>query len=173
MAEHQDLRNQPIGYWLKRADQVLTEHVGRVLEDQGLTRFHWQVLNILDQRGVTTRAALSESMRLFVDAAGVDGILDDLARRGWLLRREPDGPGTAALSLTDEGRQGRADVFQLIDAARKRSMEGITEEDYRTVITTLQRMIANLEAGSDQRRTLPDGPSGPQAGQSARPHERS
>jgi hypothetical protein len=72
------------------------------------------------------------------------------------VRHEPDGLDAAALSLSDEGRQGRASVFQLIDAARKRSMEGIAEEDYRTVITTLQRMIANLEPGPDQRRTLPE-----------------
>jgi len=145
MATSADLRNTPIGYWLKQADLVLTEHLGRALDDHGLTRFHWQVLNLLNQRGPTTRAAVSEAMRLFVDAAGVDGILDDLAGRGWLWRREHGGTGTTELALTDEGRQGHARVFELVDATRRRSQEGISEEDYATVIRTLQRMVANLE----------------------------
>jgi len=145
MATSADLRTTPIGYWLKQADLMLTEHLGRVLDDHGLTRFHWQVLNLLNQRGPTTRAAVSEAMQLFVDAAGVDGILDDLARRGWLWRREHGGEGTTELALTDEGRQGHRRVFELVDATRKRSQEGISEEDYATVISTLQRMVANLE----------------------------
>jgi hypothetical protein len=39
-------KQQPIGYWLKHADKVITEHVDRVLSDNGFTRSRWQGLNI-------------------------------------------------------------------------------------------------------------------------------
>ena len=36
---HQDIAKQkPIGYWLKHADNVITEHIDRVLSENGLTR---------------------------------------------------------------------------------------------------------------------------------------
>jgi hypothetical protein len=37
---------RPIGYWLKRTDELLTERLGDVFAGDGLTRVHWQVLNV-------------------------------------------------------------------------------------------------------------------------------
>ena len=34
-------KQKPIGYWLKRADEVITEHVDPVLSDNGFTRLRW------------------------------------------------------------------------------------------------------------------------------------
>jgi hypothetical protein len=47
MARPDVTEQQPIGYWLKHADKVITEHVDRVLSDNGFTRFRWQALNIV------------------------------------------------------------------------------------------------------------------------------
>ena len=45
---HQDMatKHKPIGYWLKHADNVITEHLDRVLSENGFTRSRWQVLNM-------------------------------------------------------------------------------------------------------------------------------
>ncbi|MCE7988563.1 MAG: hypothetical protein DYG89_45990 [Caldilinea sp. CFX5] len=44
---------QPIGYWLKRADQVLTEAINNVQAVHNFTRTDWQVLNLLREKGRT------------------------------------------------------------------------------------------------------------------------
>jgi len=36
---HQDIaKHKPIGYWPKHTDNVITEHIDRVLSENGLTR---------------------------------------------------------------------------------------------------------------------------------------
>ncbi len=47
MAHRDVTKHKPIGYWLKHADEVITEHVDRVLSDNGFTRVRWQVQEIL------------------------------------------------------------------------------------------------------------------------------
>jgi hypothetical protein len=44
----------PVGYWLKHTDEVIANHVNQVLSNNGLTRFHWQVLNIVQEAGIIT-----------------------------------------------------------------------------------------------------------------------
>jgi hypothetical protein len=81
---HQDVtKQQPIGHWLKRADEVITEHVDRVLSDNGFTRFRWQVLNIIYQAGTITRSGVFDTMQTFIDARQLGEIIDRFAKDGW------------------------------------------------------------------------------------------
>jgi DNA-binding MarR family transcriptional regulator len=111
-----------------------------VLCDQGLTRTYWQVLNVLATRGGLTRQELLGVLRNFVDEAALRRIVDDLAGRGWLAPTVSE-----RLDLTVAGREGDERVSGLIGDVRRRSMEGITKEEYVGLIRTLQRMVANLE----------------------------
>ena len=56
------------------------------------------------------------------------------------------GAGDATeLELTEAGRDERDAVFKLQSDVRRRAMQGITEQEYATVVTVLQRMVSNLE----------------------------
>ena len=135
--------HKPIGYWLKQADKVITEHVDRVLSHTGFTRFGWQVLNIVYQEGTVTREGILETVQAFIDARQLDEIIDGFMREGWLVKF---GEGDAAqLTLTDAGRAKRESVFELQSEVRRRAMQGITEQEYATVIDVLERMVKNLE----------------------------
>ena len=143
MAQRDVTKQQPIGYWLKHADEVITEHVDRVLSDNGFTRFRWQVLNIVYQAGTITRGGLFDTMQTFIDARQLDEIIDGFIKEGWLVKH---GEGDAAqLTLTDAGKTHRETVFELQSEVRRRAMRGITEQEYATVIDVLQRMVKNLE----------------------------
>ena len=63
MTQRDVAKQKPIGAWLKYADEVITEHVDRVLSDNGFTRFCWQVLNIIYQAAPLPRAASSTPCR--------------------------------------------------------------------------------------------------------------
>ncbi len=102
-------RQRPIGFWLKRTDELLTQRVGETLAEDGLTRVHWQVLNL---SGATSYHDLFDTMKTFVDRAGT-------AAQTTLLRK--------------------------VAAVRERARKGITDDEYLRVVTTLQRMVENLE----------------------------
>jgi len=146
--EQRDVTGQkPIGYWLKHADNVITEHIDRVLSDNGFTRSRWQVLNIVYQAGTITRSGLFETMQTFIDASQMDEILEVLVREGWLVKRgESDG---AQLTLSDAGMDKRETVFKLQSEVRRLAMQGITEQEYATVIDVLERVVNNLNRGKE------------------------
>lgn len=143
MAQRDVAKQRPIGYWLKHADEVITEHVDQVLGDNGFTRFRWQVLNVIYQAGTITRGGVFDTMQTFIDARQLDEIIDGFIEEGWLVKR---GEGDAAeLALTDAGKAQRETIFELQSAVRRRAMRGITEQEYATVIDVLQRMVKNLQ----------------------------
>jgi DNA-binding MarR family transcriptional regulator len=143
MTQRDVAKQKPIGYWLKYADEVITEHVDRVLSDNGFTRFCWQVLNIIYQAGAITESGVFDTMQTFIDRQQLGEILDRFVEQGWLVKRgEGDG---AQLTLTGAGKAKRETVFELQSEVRRRAMQGITEQEYATVIDVLERMVRNLE----------------------------
>jgi DNA-binding MarR family transcriptional regulator len=149
MARPDVTKQQPIGYWLKLADKVITEHVDRVLSDNGFTRFRWQVINIVYQAGTITRSDLFDTMQTFIDARHLDELIDGFVKEGWLIRH---GEGDdAQLAITDAGKDKRETVFKLQSEVRRRAMRGITEQEYTTLIDVLQRVVKNLECATKHR----------------------
>jgi hypothetical protein len=140
MAQRDVTKQQPIGYWLKHADEVITEHVDRVFSDNGFTRFRWQVLNIVYQAGAITRGSLFDTMQIFVDARHQEELIDGFVKEGWLVEGD-----AAQLTLTDAGKDKRETVFELQSEVRRRAMRGITEQECAAVIDVLQRVVKNLE----------------------------
>ena len=145
---HQDIaKHKPIGYWLKHADNVITEHIDRVLSENGFTRPRWQVLNIVYQEGTITRSGVFDTMQTFIDARQLDEIIEGFVEEGWLVKHgEGDG---AQLTLTEAGKAQRETIFKLQSEVRKRAMQGITEREYATVIDVLERMVSNLGRGKE------------------------
>jgi hypothetical protein len=121
-----------MGYHLRRTDQVLTAHFADTLRDSGLTRFHWQVLNTLAAGGAVGPSP-------FLDDEGLAAVLGDLRGRGWV------GGSSDAPTLTDAGREGHREVARQVEAVRERAMRGVSERDYVQLVTTLQRIVRNLE----------------------------
>jgi DNA-binding MarR family transcriptional regulator len=143
MAHRDVTKHEPIGYWLKHADEAITDHVDRVLGDNGFTRSRWQVLNIVYQTGTVTRSGAFDAMQTFIDSRQLDEIIEAFVDEGWLVKRgEGDG---GQLTLTDAGKAKRETVFKLQSEVRRRAMRGITEQEYTTVIDVLQRVVKNLE----------------------------
>ena len=143
MTQRDVAKQKPIGYWLKYADEVVTEHVDRVLSDNGFTRSRWQVLNIVYQAGTITRGGVFDTMQTFISTRQLDEIIDGFVEEGWLAKAgEGDG---AQLALTEAGKAKRETVFKLQSEVRRRAMQGITEQEYATVIDVLERMVRNLE----------------------------
>ncbi len=113
-------KEEPVGYWLKQADKVITEHVDQVLGDASFTRFDWQVLNIVYQAGTIARDDVLETMQTFIDARKLDEIIDRFVREGWLVKFGEG--GALQLTLTDADKAKREGVFKLQSEVRRRAM---------------------------------------------------
>jgi len=134
-----------IGYWLKRADTLLTEQIDKAQAANGVSRFEWQVLNILNETGTASKERIFETMLAFVDAPGVDEIVTRLVGRGWAEQSETSKQGTVEFQLTEEGQRRHGVILDTQKEVRKRAMQGISEEEYATMIRILKRIVSNLE----------------------------
>ena len=128
---------KPLGWWLRHLHELLESSMGRILDAESLTRRHWQVLNTI-ALGARTPEEVDSVMAPFVAAEGsMAPKVADLRERGWVA-----GNG----ELTDAGREAHARVEERVRAFRASAIDGISDDDYRTTIRTLERCAANLEA---------------------------
>lgn len=133
-------QERPIGYWVKQLDRLLDERLDATLATDGLTRRHWQVLNVL-HGGAATSAEVDEALQPFLtdDRPTAAPLLDDLRRSGWVT-----GAGGGPYRLAP-GRAGDfAALRERVGADRCAVAAGVSPGEYRTTVATLARMAANL-----------------------------
>ena len=129
----------PIGYWIKQADNLLTAQINAAQSAHGLSRPEWQILNTLKESGGAGREQIFETLRTFVDASSFIELLRHLSERGWIEQT-----GSENFQLTEEGRRQYDVIFATQKEVRRRAMQGISEEEYTTVVRVLQRIVTNL-----------------------------
>lgn len=142
---------RPIGYWLKLVDSLISEQFAASLEEHGVTRRQWQLLNLL---GVDphTSDELMAALAPFFDEVSPEGEpaspaehLTELLESGWVAQDED------SYVLTDRGRTSLERLTEIVEGMRERSSAGVTAEQYETTIATLQRMATNLGWSGTER----------------------
>ncbi|MFD8542849.1 MarR family winged helix-turn-helix transcriptional regulator [Streptomyces sp. NPDC059649] len=143
---------RPLGYWLTHLHNLLETHFAATLDDLGLSRRHWQVLNTFSRADRTTHDDLTTALAPFWTNGEpeLDGLLDEFAARGWTRRDALPG-----LTLTDAGRAVHAEAAARIASARTTVMTGLTPEQYTEVIRILSVMADNVAA--DLAARAPEG----------------
>lgn len=116
---------RPIGYYLKQLDNLLEDSMERALD--GVSRREWQALNTYATLGERPEQAMSPF-------DGIEEAVGKLRERGWL-----DGD-----TLTDEGSQAHTRIAERVDGFRKRTLDGIGDEEYVATVGVLSRMCDNL-----------------------------
>ncbi|WP_458690518.1 MarR family winged helix-turn-helix transcriptional regulator [Nocardia tengchongensis] len=134
---------KPIGYWLNRADHAFTAHMNTMLTEFGLTRIAWQVLNVVADTPDATDADVHAVLAANADRATLDTVIATTLADHWTARPEP-----GRIALTDHGRSRLADVSDRVAAFRAQSMHGITDDEYRTAVSVLERMTLNVETAA-------------------------
>jgi DNA-binding MarR family transcriptional regulator len=132
--------SRPIGYWLKRLDRSIEDAFDRDLARWSLTRRHWQVLNSLSVEPAAD-ATIAEALAPFLVEGAItqQEVLEDLLSRGWVQL------SNALLCLTAAGEQAHSLVSAQVNVTRAKILDGLTSEDYATVLRLLERMTLNLE----------------------------
>lgn len=143
MSEEHVLR-RPIGWWLKEADARLDAAFAAALARHGVDRRAWQVLATL-ARSAAPRPEVVAGLAPFDAPAVVGEVVDDLRRRGWVVESS-DG----LLALTAEGRGEQRALAPLVDEVRDRVAAALPEEDYRTLVRLLARLVGAFPEGSSE-----------------------
>jgi DNA-binding MarR family transcriptional regulator len=129
---------RPIGYWLRQADLAIAAQYDEVLEDNGLTRLHWQTLNVVRRSETATRRAVQQALGAFADRTELNEALDELVETGWIVRRRQ------GYAVTDEGMEGYRDIRRFVADVPRQAAAGIGDKDYSTTVATLERIVHNL-----------------------------
>jgi hypothetical protein len=130
---------RPIGFWLRLVDRLLEERFAGVLEEHGITRGQWQLLNVVSHGGATADT-VERAVAPFTTADGtpVSAQLAELLESGWV---ELDG---TEYRLTKRGEIAHDRLAEVIGELRIHSTEGISADDYASTLATLERMALNL-----------------------------
>jgi DNA-binding MarR family transcriptional regulator len=136
---------RPIGFWLKLVDRLIDEQFAATLEEHGVTRRQWQLLNVLAQHPATVEQ-LNASVAPFLDADDTETALDhltELIESAW-VDATPN-----AYELTDRGRGALERLSSVVAEQRTIMSAGVTETEYITTVSSLETMARNLGWGKD------------------------
>ncbi|MER5625948.1 MarR family transcriptional regulator [Streptosporangium sp. NPDC002544] len=140
-------QRRPIGYWIKHLHGLVEGSLDGLLAGQGLTRRHWQVLNVIATDSPTL-ADLDIALAPFLDdrRPSLRPVADDLRERGWL-------EGAERPTLTAAGIRAHEELRRQVNADRARLTEGISAEEYLATIDVLTRMSANLTGPAEPAKS--------------------
>jgi hypothetical protein len=135
---------RPIGYWLRLVDGLIDEQFARTLDEHGVTRMQWQLLNVL-ARGQASVEMLDAAVAPFLVAGGETTLdhLTELIESAW-VDATPTG-----YELTERGHGALDRLTNVVAEQRTLMSAGVTEGDYLTTVSTLERMATNLGWSDD------------------------
>ena len=135
---------RPIGFWLTLVDRLIDEQFELTIDEHGVTRRQWQLLNVLS-RTVSTVEELDLAIAPFL-AAG-DGKhaaessaehLTELIDSAWVDATP------AGYELTERGRAAFDRLAGVVAQQRSSVVQGVSESEYLATVEVLERMAANL-----------------------------
>jgi DNA-binding MarR family transcriptional regulator len=128
----------PIGYYLKLADNCLTKGIDEIQSQHGLNRIEWQVINSIYQKQEVLKSEILELMKPLADNQLVESIFKKFIYKNQVEIKNN------LVTLTTEGKELHKSCFDTQQEFRKKAVADISETDYQTTISTLQKMIANI-----------------------------
>ena len=131
---------RPIGFWLKLVDRQIDEQFASTLEEHGVTRRQWQLLNVLAHEPATVEQ-LDASVAPFLSSEADESSADHLAElvdSGWVAL------ALSRYELTERGRTALDRLSQVVSGQRTLVTEGLTQQQYDDTLAALERMARNL-----------------------------
>jgi hypothetical protein len=131
---------RPIGFWLKLVDRMIDERFASTIEEHGVTRRQWQLLTVLS-RSEASVDQLDAAVAPFLSSADDESSaehLGELIESGWVAATG------ANYQITERGMTAYSRLAEVIAANREIATDGISSEDYDTMVSTLERVARNL-----------------------------
>lgn len=131
-------RKLPIGFWVKKADSFLTENIDEIQSSYGLNRTSWQILNTLSEQGEITQEKLESVMSTFANQDKVKSVLEKFEKEGLAVIENEK------IKCSEKGLKLHKVCFEKQKIFRDQAMTGISQEEYNTTISTLEKIVNNI-----------------------------
>jgi DNA-binding MarR family transcriptional regulator len=141
-----DARSRISGFILERTAKRMKQAFQQELlqANQHITVDQWVVLQELASEDKQTQQAIAEA--IFKDPPTLTRIIDRLCEKG-LIRRELDSRDRRRfrIGLTDAGRDKIEAVKPLLVQFRKKAWAGLSEQEIRQLVSSLNKVFENLK----------------------------
>jgi hypothetical protein len=135
----QEPGRQPLGFWTARAGEAIRARTRGALAEIGVSQPQWWVLHQLSLApDGARRGQVVETVGPNESDAAIEQAIDAAVAAGWVAV-EGD-----TLRLTAEGAARFHRAAQIQEDLQRERMQGITEVEFTTAITVLQRTITNV-----------------------------
>jgi len=132
--------DKPIGFWLKLVDKLIDEQFAATLEEHGVTRRQWQLLNVLSQ-GEARLEQLDTAVAPFLNPDSQESSAEHLAE---LVESAWVSSSDGVFALTEQGTGALAGLSDVVTNNRDALTVGIGAVEYEATIAVLERMARNL-----------------------------
>lgn len=132
-------KNPPIGFWIKQADELLTKGINEIQASLKMTRTEWQILNSIHEKILIAKSELTNLMKPFADNNMIEDTLSRFHTES-IIKNQNDN----VLILTEKGEELHKFCFGQQQLFREKAMTGISQQDYLTTVSTLQKMVENI-----------------------------
>jgi hypothetical protein len=135
---------RPIGFWLKLVDRLIDEQFAATLDEHGVTRRQWQLLNVLARENATVEqldAAVAPFLSAPTDDSPAESSVEHLTElidSAWVAAT------TDGYELTERGRTAFEKLEEVVAQQRTLMAEGVMPDEYEQTISVLERMARNL-----------------------------
>ncbi|MVN89553.1 MarR family winged helix-turn-helix transcriptional regulator [Mucilaginibacter aquatilis] len=130
---------KPIGWYLRKADQRITDFFEEVFDRHCITRYHWMLLSAIADKETINVKIFQPDNKYFFTPERLNGVAENLVTRGWIKAVEKD-----EYALTDNGKK----LYNALEAdymmSLRQMMLGVTDDEYNQVVKVLDRIITNL-----------------------------
>jgi MarR family transcriptional regulator for hemolysin len=151
-----------LAFLLHDVARLLKKRLEQNSGGSGLTRSQWQILAYLAGNQGINQKGLAELLE--IEPITLGRIVDKLETLGLVERQpHPTDRRTWLLHLVEAARPKLKEIRELGDVIRGEALAGVSEDDGRRLLQTLQAMKANLIEASDA----------PFAGQNRASHDKS
>lgn len=136
--QHGDLEDF-VGYNLKRAYVIVSTDFRRALGDDGFAPRVFSALSLIVQFPSITQSELAR--KLGIERSGLVAIIDDLERRGFVLRQSvPGDRRVQALAPTEAGKAAYDHARNVVRTHEKELLSEFSPEEVETLIGLLQKI---------------------------------
>ncbi|MEU5212695.1 MarR family transcriptional regulator [Streptomyces sp. NPDC020742] len=138
------LGQRPIALVAWGATEAILRHSQAALARIDMAQPQWWALNniVRAEHGLTREEIRALAVPYGMGTQVMVHAADALVHRGWL-----DIGADGRLTLTEQGREGLATAKEHMDRVRAELLGDITEEEYATAVSVLQRVTDNLAQG--------------------------
>lgn len=138
----------PIIHELFQKYRLLTKEVNNVLKKHDLFAAQWSVIYCID---LHTELTLTQIWKyLNVEAPTITRTVNRLEEMGWVVTREGKDRREKLVTLTEEAAQKLPFIKETISHFEQSSLQGLTVEEEKQLITLLRKMDGKEVLSSEQ-----------------------